>query len=191
MKGLVFSEFLDFVERSMGADMVDSIIDDCDGKLSTGGAYTAVGTYPCAEMGALLGALSARSAVPTPELLRMFGENLAGVFVTAYPQYFDMTDSLFDFVSQIDTYIHVEVKKLYPDAELPSFEIAGRSQNTLSVIYRSPRALQDLAAGLFLASARHFGETVKISHTTAQSADETHFIIERVAAECRTQKRLI
>ena len=42
MKGIVFTEFLEFVEDQMGPDMVDTIIDDCE--LSTGGAYTGQGT---------------------------------------------------------------------------------------------------------------------------------------------------
>ena len=44
MKGIVFTEFLEMVEDKFSADMVDDIIDDCD--LASGGAYTAVGTYP-------------------------------------------------------------------------------------------------------------------------------------------------
>jgi len=51
MKGVVFTEFLDMVEAKFSADMVDDIIDDA--KLASGGAYTAVGTYPHSEMVAL------------------------------------------------------------------------------------------------------------------------------------------
>lgn len=42
MKGLVFTEFLDFVAALRGGDMVDDVIDDC--RLPNGGAYTALGT---------------------------------------------------------------------------------------------------------------------------------------------------
>jgi len=44
MKGVIFTEFLDFVELEMGGEMVDAIIDDCD--LPSGGAYTSVSIYP-------------------------------------------------------------------------------------------------------------------------------------------------
>lgn len=56
MKGLVFTEFLDFVAALRGGDMVDDVIDDC--RLPNGGAYTAVGTYDHAEMQALIAALA-------------------------------------------------------------------------------------------------------------------------------------
>lgn len=188
MKGIVFAEFLNFVEREMGAGMVDAIIEDCGPSLSTGGAYTAVGTYPCAEMEHLLGALTGRTGLPSDMLLSNFGETLASVFAGAYPQYFEMADSLFDFVAHIDAYIHVEVKKLYPDAELPSFEIAGRSQNKLSVVYRSPRVLHDLAAGLFIASARHYQEAVTVSMEQTGVPGETRFLIERIVPDVSTRE---
>lgn len=188
MKGVVFAEFLSFVERDNGADMVDAIIEDCRDALSTGGAYTTVGTYPCAEMEHLLGALSARTQSPGDALLRQFGEALADVFAETYPQYFELAGCLFDFVSHIDTYIHVEVRKLYPDAELPTFEVTGRSQTHLSVIYRSPRELHDLAAGLIIASARYFKETIALSMEQTGVPGETRFLIERTLPHVRRPK---
>ena len=71
MKGVVFTEFLDMVEQRFSADMVDDIIDDA--QLPHGGAYTAVGTYPHGEMVAMVVALSQRSGVAVPDLIRTFG----------------------------------------------------------------------------------------------------------------------
>lgn len=48
MKGIVFVEFLEMVESTFSAEMADDIIDACD--LSSGGAYTSVGTYPHSEI---------------------------------------------------------------------------------------------------------------------------------------------
>lgn len=182
MKGVVFTEFLGFVERQMGADMVDDIIDDCAGRLSTGGAYTAVSTYPCAEMGALLDALSARSGVAPSELLKGFGQALAGVFAESYPEHFTAAKDLFDFVARIDSYIHAEVRKLYPDAELPSFEVVSRDDRQIVLHYRSPRALQDLATGLFLASADYFREPVDVDMKSDGAPGEATFTLTRKAA---------
>ncbi len=52
MKGIGCREFIDFVEESIGPEVVDEMIDACD--LESGGAYTAVGTYDYREMLALL-----------------------------------------------------------------------------------------------------------------------------------------
>ena len=86
MKGVVFTEFLDMVEQRFSPDMVDDIIEDAN--LPSGGAYTAVGTYPHDEMVALVVALSARSGAAVPDLLRAFGEYLFGRFVQGYPGHF-------------------------------------------------------------------------------------------------------
>ena len=53
MKGMVFTEFLDFVGETFGGDMVDDIIEVSE--LPSGGAYTSVGTYSHGEMAALCG----------------------------------------------------------------------------------------------------------------------------------------
>lgn len=180
MKGMVFTEFLNFVDAEMGPEMVDQIIDDCGEALSTGGAYTAVGTYPCSEMGALLTALAHRSGTPPPDLLRSFGKSLAVAFSESYRGYFTKAKDLFDFISRIDNYIHVEVLKLYPDAELPSFEVISKNHNKIVLKYRSPRALHDLATGLFLASAEHYGEKVDVAMAFGGVPGETTFEITRL-----------
>lgn len=182
MKGVVFTEFLAFVERQMGPAAVDQMIDDCEPLLSTGGAYTAVGTYPCAEMGALLGALSKRSGANPSDLLKSFGDALATAFVGAYPGYFEQASDLFDFVSRIDSYIHAEVRKLYPDAELPEFEVIERDDERIVLVYRSPRALQDLAVGMFMGSAAYFREQVVVNMSLTGAQDEAVFTIRRIAA---------
>lgn len=78
MKGVVFTAFLEMVESQYTANMVDDIIDDCH--LPSGGAYTAVGTYPHEEMVDLVVALSKRSGIPIPDLLRAYGQHLFAHF---------------------------------------------------------------------------------------------------------------
>jgi hypothetical protein len=183
MKGIVFTEFLDFVEDQMGADMVDAIIDDCE--LSTGGAYTSVGTYPFSELRDLLMAVVKRSGADPSDLLRGFGHKLCTTFTTGYGRYFDQAASLFDFLASIDAHIHVEVRKLYPDAELPSMHIAGRSEHQMLLDYRSERGLEALAEGLIQATSVYYREPVALS-MAKMSDDEgrpfVRFTIDRQAA---------
>lgn len=182
MKGIVFTEFLEFVEDQMGADMVDAIIDDCE--LSTGGAYTSVGTYPFSELRDLLMALVARSGADPAALLRGFGHKLCTTFTAGYGQYFDAAQSLFDFLASIDDHIHVEVRKLYPDAELPSMRIADRRADRLLLDYRSDRGLEALAEGLIQATSDYYREPVDVScETISDGAGEfVRFTIDRKAA---------
>lgn len=161
MKGMVFTEFLSFVGQSFGDDMVDDVIADC--KLPNGGAYTAVGTYDHHEMQALVTAVSQRSGEGANVLLRSFGRHLCGRFSKGFPQFFADNFDLFDFLESVQNHIHVEVHKLYPDAELPSFDTHHRSKELLELNYRSCRPLAALAEGLILGAADHFSQAVNVA----------------------------
>lgn len=161
MKGMVFTELLDMVEEKFGIDMVDSIIEDADLPVSKG-VYTAVGTYPHEEVVSLVMQLSKHSGIAPDELLKIYGEHLFARFHGAYPQFFQGATDAFGFLSSIDQYIHVEVRKLYPDAELPHFE-CERDGDTMKMIYSSSRHMEDFAEGLIRGCLKHFNETATIS----------------------------
>jgi len=158
MKGVVFTEFLNLVENIYSADMVDDIIDSAN--LASGGAYTAVGTYDHGEMGKLLIELSKRTEATVPELLKAYGQHLFDRFFEDYPQLFEGIEESFGFLDTIENVIHVEVKKLYPDAELPEIETVEISTDHMKMIYRSPRCLGDFAEGLMQGCFKHFKDDV-------------------------------
>ena len=70
--------------------------------------------------------------------------------------------SLFSFLNSIDQYIHPEVLKLYPDAELPRFDAEIKSDNEMILNYMSSRKMSDLAIGLIKGAANHFKENVDV-----------------------------
>lgn len=164
MLGTVFTEFVDMVADKFSDDMVDDIIEASD--LPSGGAYTAVGSYNYTEMLALVTALSARVEVPVPELVRIFGHHLFGRFEQKYPGFFEGVPDCFAFLSTIENHIHVEVRKLYPAAELPTFKCTRNSSDLMEMIYRSKRPFADLAEGLIRGAADHFGETIMVERTS-------------------------
>ena len=123
MKGVVFTEFLEMVEAKWSLEMVDQLIERA--KPPSGGVYTAVGTYAPAEMVALVSALSEATDMPIPDLLKAFGGHLFGTFARNYPQFLEGRDTSFAFLESVESVIHVEVRKLYPDAELPSHMACG------------------------------------------------------------------
>jgi hypothetical protein len=161
MKGMVFTEFIEFAEQHYGADTVDDAIEAAD--LESGGAYTAVGTYDYRELVAILQQLAERTGASSSTLLYQFGRSLFPRFASMYGQFFDGIDSAFDFLSQIENYIHMEVRKLYPDAELPQFECQRHSETHLDLTYRSQRGLGDLAHGLIAGCIDHFDEPLQIT----------------------------
>jgi len=181
MKGIVFTEFLDFVGSAFSDDMVDDIIADSD--LPSGGAYTSVGTYDFKEMQALVTALAQRSGTAVPRLLSSFGYHLSGQFQRSHPEFFARTPNLFDFLESVEGHIHVEVHKLYPDAQLPTFETHERQSEVLELDYRSCRPLAALAEGLILGAANFYREQVDVAQS-ARSDDRGNFVrfaVRRVA----------
>jgi len=179
MKGMVFTEFLEMVEAAHSYHMVDRIIEEA--RLPSGGAYTAVGTYDHAEMWSLVSQLSRATGTAVPDLMQAFGRHLAQRFACTHPAFFE-TPGLFDFLASVDSLIHVEVRKLYPDAELPHFEVLERTPQRMRLVYRSPRHFGDLAEGLMQGAAAHYGEPVRVTRETVSEASGSHirFTVERV-----------
>ena len=169
MKGIVFTEFLDYVAETHDQDMVDDVVDDC--QLPSGGAYTSVGTYDHAELQALIAALARRTGDKAPDILRRFGRHLCCRFAEIFPHFFSRKTCLFDFLESVDGYIHVEVKKLYPDAAFPSFHTHARDDASLQFDYRSCRPLAALAEGLILGASDYFREPVGVVQKRYEDPD--------------------
>ena len=179
MKGVVFTELLEMVEARFSADMVDDIIDDAN--LPSGGVYTAVGTYPHEEIVALVVALSQRSGLAVRDLLLVFGEHLFGRFVVGYPSFFTTADDAFVFLSGIEDIIHTEVRKLYPDAQLPKFDIEQHNDTQLVLLYDSRRHFEDLAEGLMRGCIAHFGGGITIERSVVGDGEmrKERFVLNR------------
>jgi len=89
----------------------------------------------------------ATQGVPVPDLFRAYGEYLFGHFVAAYPHCLGSAASAFDVLQGLDSMIHREVCRLYPDAELPRFDVIERTPHQMTLIYQSARHFADLAEG--------------------------------------------
>lgn len=175
MKGIVFAEFIDLVETKFGFEIADEIIEESN--LPSGGAYTSVGTYDHNEMLELVTHLSQKTGISVEDLVKVFGEHLLTRFVEGYPMFFESVDSCFEFLSTIENKVHVEVKKLYPEAELPTFESTIHSDNEMSLIYSSKRPFSALAYGLIKGSASYYNENIAIEMHDQSTDDLTkvHF----------------
>jgi hypothetical protein len=160
MKGIVFTEFLEMVEERFSPTVADRIVSAAN--LPSGGAYTAVGSYDHGEMWGLVIELGKATSTPVPHLMRAFGEHLFHRFTLGYPTLFQGVKTAFDFLQGLESVVHAEVRKLYPDSELPRFDIPERSADRLVMVYRSSRHFADLAEGLLRGCGKHFGEALEI-----------------------------
>jgi len=172
MKGIVFCEFVEMMEQEFSAEMADEILSGT--LLESGGAYTTVGTYDHHEMLALVTQLSEKTGMPVPELVEAFGRYLFGRFVVLYPDFFEGVDGAFSFLDRIEEHVHVEVRKLYPDAELPTFETSRVDNDTMLMVYQSKRPFADLAHGLIEGCIAHYGEPVDVHMEDLSDDGRTH-----------------
>lgn len=181
MKGMIFTEFLEMVEEQFSLQMVDQII--AAANLPSGGAYTAVGTYAHEEMVQLVVHLSQQTTIPIPALLSAFGERLFARFAIRYARLLAQANHSFDFLSQLESYVHIEVKKLYPEAELPRFECTQLADGRMQMIYLSKRAMADLAHGLMIGCFHHFQEQVQIEREdlSAGAGTTVRFVLTTLA----------
>jgi hypothetical protein len=183
MKGIVFCEFVEMMEKEFSAEMADEIISDA--QLDSGGVYTAVGTYDHHEMLTLVTRLSERTGAPAPDLVEAFGRYLFGRFVDLYPDFFVGVDGAFSFLDRIEEHVHVEVRKLYPDAELPTFATSRTDGNTMVMVYQSTRPFADLARGLIEGCITHYGDPVDVHMEDLSGEGRTHvrFTLSRLQAK--------
>lgn len=168
MKGIVFTEFVDYVEDVFGFECSEDMIEQSD--LPSGGIYTSVGTYDHAEIISLVTSLSRLSGQPVGELVQSFGVALGKTFAEKFGQFFALETKLFDFLDSVEEHIHVEVYKLYPDAQLPSIVMLEFDEFDAHMRYRSPRGMDDLAVGLIKASANHYGDAVLIERNSGKDS---------------------
>lgn len=157
MKGIVFVELLKMAEDAFGEDAVDAVLDNLD--LSTGGAFTSVGTYPCSDLVAMVGGFSRMSGLPGDALQRQFGHWMMTRFTELYPEFFKDKPDALSMLEAIEDEVHVEVRKLYPDAELPNFKTRRMAPDALEMEYVSARPLVPFCHGLIEACLDVFGST--------------------------------
>jgi hypothetical protein len=178
MKGIVFTEFLEMVEEKYGIEMVDNIIGNA--QLESHGAYTSIGTYTFSEMLQLLQNLSLKTNLSIDTLLLSYGEHFFDLLKKNYSSFFELYTDPLDMLSSIENHIHIEVIKIYPDAELPTFEVIERKEDFLILLYKSNTAMHHFGLGLMHKTFEHFNSKASIVlEKIKQDGTEVKFIITR------------
>lgn len=154
MKGIIFTEIVNWAEEVHSPAIVDAVITRSG--VPNDGAYTSVGNYPHGEALALLVAMSELTQQPVSELARSYGRWLAGRFVVLYPELVGIYPDAKSLLAGVGTHIHQEVTKLYPEATPPKVE-AMETDRGLQLDYVSHRPFSDVAHGLIEGFIAHFG----------------------------------
>jgi hypothetical protein len=160
MKGIIFILLEEVVTQKFGADTWDKLLETAQ----LDGSFTSLGSYPDEQLHALVGAASKALELPPEQIVRWFGTEAIPLLAKKYPDFFSRHTSTRPFILTLNGIIHPEVRKLYPGAATPDFDIDASSPDLLVMGYRSKRKMCALAEGLIQGAANHYSETVTINH---------------------------
>ena len=179
MLGMVFTELLEMVEAVWSFEVADAVL----ARAGSSGVYTSVGEYADADMNALVEALAVETGVAVPDLLRAYGQHLFGRFVHLHPEFFADQRDVTSFLAGLETRVHTEVRKLYPNAHTPYFTLVDGPNGHHVLEYQSPRALAPFAEGLLSACLQHFGHRGSFTTDDLSGGAGTHvrftFVVDR------------
>lgn len=179
MKGIVFRLLEKMVTTKLGPGAWEALVDQSP--LETpGGAFIGSETYPDADLMALVTTASRMTGRPAGDLVRSFGQFIFQDLANLHPMFIKPGMDARRFLLTVDRVIHVEVRKLHPGVLLPSFEYEEPAADRLVMIYRSPRQLCDLAAGLIDGVADHFGEGIEQHQPNCTKLGHDHCRFELV-----------
>lgn len=162
MKGIIFSELVRWTEEVYSHAIADAMIGRS--AVPNDGAYTSVGTYPHQEALALLVALSQLTGHPVNKLARSYGRWLAGRFCTLYSELVRKYPDARSLLRHVETHIHAEVRKIYPESQPPSV-LATQDDQGLRIDYASHRPFADVAHGLIEGFVEHYGENLCVTRS--------------------------
>jgi hypothetical protein len=175
MKGVMFTSFLAWVEATRGLSATNALLLQAEPTLSTGGAYTAVGNYPFTEFTVLVDELARMEGTTSDETMRDFGVAAFSQFGSLHPSWVEAMPDLYSLLSQIESMIHTEVRKLYADSRPPLINAWREEDGSITVTYSSHRGLVALCQGLIQGAARHYDDDCDVSVVSVRhDGDMTH-----------------
>lgn len=172
MKGIVFNLFNQMVEREFGLAVWEQLISQTEPE--SRGIYTTGSNYADRELLAFLAALSGSTGISTSALLKNFGAFMLGQFTTLYPVFFLQNSNAFEFVKSMESIVHVEIQKLYPDAYVPILMFTENAPNQLIMTYQSKRQLCALVEGLISGTGKYFKTKITYIQTECLRKGDSH-----------------
>lgn len=163
MKGVIFCLLEKMVVTHGGADAWDRLVRQTPLK-TVGGGFLGPATYPDEDLFALVGTASAMTGQPVGELMRAFARFIFPDLMRVSPLFAPIGMTAKRFLMSVDRVIHVEVRKLHPEANLPYFDYEDPASDRLVMLYRSPRNLCDMVPGLIEGASEYFGEGIEQVH---------------------------
>lgn len=164
MKGIIFSEFLELVEDTFGLEVCQEMLDE---NLNEG-IYSSAGTYDHKDLVKLIISLSKLTNISIEDLQQVYGKSVFTSLLKSMPGLEVNSSTTFEFINQVEDYIHIEVKKLYSDAKPPQFVFVSVNESEMVLDYISARCFSHVCFGLIQGCAEYYKENIDIQMNPIQ-----------------------
>jgi hypothetical protein len=168
VKGVVFGLLEQSVVGQYGEDAWDGLLE----RSGLAGAYTSLGSYPDGDLERLVAEAGSTLGLPDQDIIRWFGREALPLLAASYPEFFSPHAATRPFLFTLNEIIHPEVRKIYPGADVPWFDISETPTGDIVMGYDSHRRLCAFAEGLIQGAAAHYAEPVAIAQPTCMLRDD-------------------
>jgi hypothetical protein len=159
MKGIIFNLAEEVVVGGHGDDVWDDVLEGA----GVSGSYTSLGSYPDADLMAIVASAARLLGIGEAAVLRHVAEGAIPMLAVRYPHFFTSHRDARSFVLTLNDMIHPEVRKLYPGADVPNFTYQLHGEDAVTLTYESGRQLCALAEGFITGAATYYGQQVVIA----------------------------
>ena len=163
MKGVIFCYLKELISEKFGEKVWYKIVDLCPLKKKP--VYIKPESYPDSDFLQIVEKASEENKESPTQFIQNLGKKLFPKMARDYPIFVSNFDHPKPFLLTVENIIHVEVKKLYPDAELPKFTYTDSGLDSLIIDYSSPKKLCSLMEGLIIGCSEFYGYDVEINHS--------------------------
>ena len=163
MKGIIFNCLEDLIVKKYGDEVMEEIYAEAEFSAEAP-PFVGPETYADADLFAMVALLSQKTNLPVDDLVYAFGRYMFPVLADKYPVFLEKVNSPLEFLKSVDGIVHVEVRKLFEEAEPPTIAVESTDHNQAVLRYSSKRKLCRLLEGLLEGVADHFGQKASYQH---------------------------
>ena len=156
MKGVIFNVLEEFIVENWGEAVYEEILGACPVRMHAG--HVGPGTYADVDMVTIVTKTCERLKVAPEDALKAFGRFLFPRLLKRYPSVADGIEDPYELLRRIDDAIHVEVRKLVPQAVTPRILCDTAADGSGAVVtYQSSRKLCAAFTGLLQGVGDRYG----------------------------------
>ena len=179
MRGIVFTAFLTFLDERRDFGVSNRVLNESEADLETS-AFTSVNHYPSRDLKALLASATRILDEPFSEMVKEFGEFLFDHLMYRLSMHVENYDTWQSMLINVEDTIHESIHKLEPKRRIPvALKQVEEANTALTLHYKSPRGMADLAEGLIMGCLKHYSAEQAVTIVRFdQSADGTSSIFK-------------